>query len=142
MKILMNPFKILAFLMAMLTFCMPFITFAQQDYSIQIEAQRDAEAEAEARTNKNLWFMVGCVGGVFGVAGAYLYEPSPASSAFLGKSPEYVAFYTDAYAEKVRTLQTNRALTGCIVNGLTIAIYYAVVIALAVESAADELTFE
>ena len=131
-------FKILAFLMAVLTFSMPLATLAQQDYSIQIEARTDAEADAEARTNKVIWFGLGClggwfagVGGLLSVAGAYFYEPSPPSAAFLGKSPEYVAIYTDAYKEKAKSLQVNSAAGGCVVGALTFIVFYAAAIAAA-----------
>ena len=34
----------------------------------------------------------------------------------LGKSPEYVAFYYDAYKVKTKKIQFNWALAGCIVG--------------------------
>lgn len=134
MKIeLKSPLQILALLMAMLTFSMPFVTFAQQN-SLQAEAIITAERDAQADINTGLWFVGGCLGGVLGVIVAYAVEPTPPATRLLGKSPEYVAFYTDAYTAKAKTLQANSALGGCIVNGLATAV---LLMAAAAAEAAD-----
>ena len=115
MKIeLRNPLQILALLMAMLTFSMPFVTFAQQS-SLQAEAIVAAERDAQNDVNKGLWFLAGCLGNIPGIIVAYAVEPTPPATRLLGKSPEYVAFYTDAYREKAKKLQTNSAWGGCVV---------------------------
>ena len=122
MKIkLKKPVQILALLTAILTFSTPFVTFAQQN--LQMEAIVDAERDAQNDVNKGLWFLGGCFGGVIGVIIAYGVEPSPPATRLLGKSPEYVAFYTQAYAEKAKKLQTNSALGGCCVFTLYVATY-------------------
>lgn len=108
--------------MAVLTFSMPFITFAQQN-SLQAEAIVAAERDAQNDVNRGLWFLGGCFGGVIGVIIAYGVAPSPPATRLLGKSPEYVAFYTQAYTEKAKKLQTNSALGGCCVSTLYVAIY-------------------
>lgn len=109
--------------MAVLTFSMPFVTFAQQN-SLQAEAIAAAERDAQNDINKGLWFLGGCFGGVIGVIIAYGIEPSPPATRLLGKSPEYVDFYTQAYVEKANKLQTNSALGGCCVTTLYMAIFY------------------
>ena len=129
---LKSPFKILALLMAILTFSMPFVTFAQQN-SLQAEATVAAERDAQNYTNKALWVVGGCVGGGVGscVGGgatvilAYAVEPSPPAARLLGKSPEYVAIYTNAYREKAKKLQTNSALVGCVIGTLASAVLIA-----------------
>ena len=130
---LKSAFKILALLMAVLTFSMPFVTFAQQN-SLQMEAIVAAERDAQGDTSTALWFLAGCVGGLIGVIIAYGVQPSPPAARLLGKSPEYVAFYTDAYQEKAKNLQSNSAWVGCIVNGLVTVVYVAAVIAVAESS--------
>ena len=127
---LKSPFKILALLMAVLTFSMPFVTFAQQN-SLQIEAIVAAERDAQGDTSASLWFLGGCFGGLIGVIIAYGVEPSPPATRLLGKSPEYVAFYTDAYQEKAKKLRANSAWAGCIVNGLVTVVYVMAAIAAA-----------
>jgi drug/metabolite transporter (DMT)-like permease len=122
---------VVAFLMAILIFSMPLIVMAQQ--SEMEEARLSAEKDAEANTSGGLWLMIGCFGGVIGVATAYFYTPSPPASDLIGKSPEYVAYYTDFYKSKAKSIQRGKAWTGCIINGvancvLTI-VYVAAVIA-------------
>ncbi|MXY27418.1 hypothetical protein F4Y59_04540 [Candidatus Poribacteria bacterium] len=53
-------FDVLVFFMAVLTFSMPFVTFAQQN-SIVVEAMGDAETDANKDVNKPLWFGTGCL---------------------------------------------------------------------------------
>ena len=125
---LKSPFQILALLMAVLTFSMPVVTFAQQN-SLQMEAIVAAERDAQADVNKGLWFVGGCLVGVLGVIVAYTLKPTPPATRLLGKSPEYVAFYTDAYTEKAKKLQGNNALAGCLVNGLATVVYVMAVLA-------------
>ena len=108
-----STFQVSVFLMAVLTFSMPFVTLAQQ-YSVQAEATAAGERDAEARTNKNVWRLLGCVGSIFVVTGTYFYEPTPPAGPLLGKSPEYVAFYTDAYRLKAKNIQFRGAIEGCV----------------------------
>ena len=123
MKIeLKNILQILALLMVVLTFSMPFVTFAQQN-SLQTEAIVAAERDAQADINKGLWFLGGCLGGFVVPMIAYGVELAPPVTRLLGKSPEYVAVYTDTYKEKAKKLQTNSALGGCGVSTLYVAIY-------------------
>ena len=103
---------------------MPLVTFAQQ-VSVQAEAVTAAEADAEASAQKSLWFVIGCGLPVVGIAGAYLLESSPPASRLLGKSPEYVVFYTDAYKAKGKNIQVRTALTGCAIIGGVCVAYYA-----------------
>ena len=125
MKIeLKNPLQIVALLIALLTFSTPFATFAQQN-SLQMEAIVAAERDAQNDVNKGLWFLGGCLSGVVVPMIAYGVELAPPVTRLLGKSPEYVAFYTDAYKAKAKTLRVKSALGGCIVNGLAIVAFFA-----------------
>jgi hypothetical protein len=65
---------------------------------------------------------------VGGVAGAlipfilmiYAYEQNPPPQRLIGKSPEYVNFYTDAYRTKARSIRTKSAAAdagGCLLIG-------------------------
>ena len=127
-----STFHISVLFMVMLVLSIPLATLAQQ-VSVQAEAVVAAEAAAEADVQKILWFAAGCFLPVLGVVAGYVIAPSPPSSKFLGKPPEYVAFYTDAYQAKAKNLQGRSALigtgacvgtyiTGCIVvNVLSVA---------------------
>jgi len=127
-----STFHFFVLFMALLTFGMPFVTLAQQ-FSVQAEAMNAAQRDAVARTNQNMWRAFGCFGGLFGVAGGYLYEPAPPASALLGKSPEYVAFYTDAYTSKAKNIQTRGAIEGCVASTCVTAALYGIFIILVVE---------
>lgn len=134
-------FHFFVLLMALLTFGMPFVTLAQQ-LSVQAEAVNAAQRDAVIRTNQNIWRVFGCFGGLFAVAGGYLYEPAPPASALLGKSPEYVAFYADAYTSKAKNIQTRGAIEGCIASTcVTAALYGVLIILVAEESASSSYYF-
>ena len=116
MKIkLMSPSPFLAFLMVVLIFNSPFVSLAQQN-SEQAGAIAAAERDATAYVNNSLWFFGGCLGGVLVIILANIYESTPPATALLGKSPEYVSFYTDAYKAKTRSIQTSQAVKGCVAN--------------------------
>ena len=136
-----SMFHFFVLLMALLTFGMPFVTLAQQ-LSVQAEAVNAAQRDAVIRTNQNIWRVFGCFGGLFAVAGGYLYEPAPPASALLGKSPEYVAFYADAYTSKAKNIQTRGAIEGCIASTcVTAALYGVLIILVAEESASSSYYF-
>ena len=58
----------------------------------------------------------GCVGITVGlilpIRAIYNYQASPPPERLIGKSPEYVEFYTNAYAAKSRSLRTKWAAVG------------------------------
>ena len=129
-------FRTFVFFMAVLTFSVPFGTLAQQN-AWRDEAEIAAERDAEADVSKPLWFGAGCLlfgasGGCVGlslesplvdvilpsvwtagIAGSYFYRPDPPAERLLGKSPEYVAFYTATYKEKRGRLQATWTTVGC-----------------------------
>ena len=124
---------VLAFCLSIAMFCMPLL--AQQiETEIMTEAHAAAERDAEMDTNSALWFAAGCLGGVTGLLVSYIYAPSPPASRLLGKSPEYIAYYTDFYKAKVKQIQTKQAKTGCITAAATYVGLCIVYIALIIET--------
>ena len=118
MKIkLMSPSPFFAFLMVVLILNSPFVSLAQQN-SVRSGAEAAAERDAAAQVNKSLWFFGGCLGGILVIIIANVHEPSLPASSLLGKSPEYVSFYTDAYRAKARNIQTSQAIRGCVANAV------------------------
>ena len=140
-----STFDISVLLIAVLMFSMPFVSLAQQNsgQADAIAAEADAEADANKDVNKPLWFGAGCLlsGLSFaplpgwyslllppvGLTGTYFYQPDPPVSRFIGKSPEYVAVYTQTYKSKRGNIQALWASTGCIsgcaaVGGLVFAV--------------------
>ena len=114
MKIkLMSLSPFLAFLIAVLIFSSPFVSLAQQN-SVRARAIADAERDAAVRVNKSVWLLGACFSyGIIPLIIANVAEPVPPASALIGKSPEYVAFYTDAYKAKVRKIRTSGVKLGC-----------------------------
>ena len=92
-------------------------------FTIPILAQRDdinagfiaGEQAAKANANTTLWFFAGCCLNMYGVVTSYIYEPTPSAVELLGKSPEYVAAYTDAYTNISKSIQMRSSLTGLMV---------------------------
>ena len=137
MKII-SIFHALVFLMAVLTFSMPFVTLAQENstqarnvgeiHQVPVNLLAKAAAERDAATDANqlLWgggtfglaIVGGCLLGSVGLLGSYLYEPSPPASRLLGKSPEYILFYTEPYKAKVRNLRVRSSTLGCLGGSL------------------------
>ena len=95
----------------------------------QTEACAAAERDATMDTNTTLWFFAGCCAGLTGLLVSYIYAPSPPAMRLLGKSPEYVAAYTDCYKAKAKKIQSNKALTGCLVSAVGYVVYVVLVVA-------------
>jgi hypothetical protein len=81
-------------------------------------AQVDATADAKTAIDGTLWYFAGCC--IIGVILAYAIEPSPPATRLLGKSPDYVYAYTDAYKHAGKRIQTSKAWTGC---ATTVVVY-------------------
>ena len=124
-------------LVVVLVFSMPLLTLAQENaaepaLSDQAQAIQDAERDANVNVNKPMWFAIGCLLPVgVGLLTPYFYQPSPPTAALLGKSPTYVAYYTDTYKQKTRNLQFTSAAGGCILG--TLASVSAVAISVAAQ---------
>ena len=52
----------------------------------------------------------------------YNYKPNPPSERFIGKSPEYIDHYTDAYRKKSRSIRMGAAAAGCVLPGCLIGL--------------------
>ena len=76
----------------------------------------DACTDAQADIRGGTWFAVGCLLGCSGWLVAYMIEPNPPVTRLLGKTPEYIAAYSDAYKKEGKKIQTGKALTGCLVG--------------------------
>lgn len=86
--------------------------------SMETPSAQVAEAQAQAHTdfNSTQWLAIGCLLGVVGWAVATFAPPSPPASALVGKSPDYVAQYTEAYKKEGTQLQQNKAMVGCLIG--------------------------
>ena len=84
--------------------------------SVAEQAVADAEKDAAVHLNRTLWFSTGCFFPLIGPLFSQRYQPFMPTARVLGKSPQYVAFYYDAYKVKTKKLQFNWALTGCLIG--------------------------
>ena len=81
--------------------------------SIQSIAVADAQRDA-LRVNNNIWIAAGVFGGIFGIGAAMIVKPTVPPMALIGKSPEYITFYTHAYQTAVASEQVKAATAGCL----------------------------
>ena len=110
-------------LMAALTFFTPFTALGNL---VKDSAESAAERDAESDVNTNLWVATGgilgvagsCVLGSAAVAAAYVYQPIPPAERLIGRAPEYVIYYTDAYRSTTRSLRLSASAKGAIGGSL------------------------
>ena len=120
----LNAPKAVCILLALVLLALP--TLAEISSSQVEDARIEAEAQATKDTSKFLWFAVGCVGGLVGIAVATLIEAKPPQAILLGKSPDYVASYTDAYTRKCKSIRTTYGLYGCGASVVLYGVFYLV----------------
>ena len=84
--------------------------------SVAEQAINDAEKDASMHLNRTFWFTAGFFFPVVGAAASQFYQPFMPTARVLGKSPEYIAFYYDAYKVKTKKLQFKWALFGCLIG--------------------------
>ena len=113
-----SMFRVFTFLAAILIFSAPLMAVAQSqtettpELSVRDQAIQDAHKDVETDVNKQMWFIIGCIFPGVGILSPYFYKPPIPASNMLGKSPEYVSYYTDAYLQKRESVQFQTALGG------------------------------
>jgi hypothetical protein len=73
----------------------------------------DGLSDAKSETNATLWFAAGCFGTILGWLLASTLDANPPAIRLIGKSPEYVAYYSDSYKREARRIKTRYAFSGC-----------------------------
>ena len=94
---------------------------ATQLPTIMEEAIRDAKTDAAAHLNKMMWFSAGFFFPGVGILVSQWYQPFLPTGRVLGKSPEYIAFYFDAYKVETKKLQFRWSFIGCLVGSATVS---------------------
>ena len=84
--------------------------------SVMEAAISDAKTDAAAHLNKTLWFSAGFFFPIGGALISQWYQPFLPTGRVLGKSPEYVGFYYDAYKVETKKLQFRWSFIGCLVG--------------------------
>ena len=84
-------------------------------YVAIIQAKQDAELAA--KRDRLIWYGSGLFGSCLGIGVAYMTPITVAPTKLIGKSPEYINFYSSAYRESIRTERVEQATIGCIISG-------------------------
>ena len=85
------------------------------------DASRHAKRDAKADST---WYGAGFLFGVLGIGAAYVITPAIPPANLLGKSPEYIVFYTTEYQRVRKEEQVEQATTGCLIWGVAVVGYY------------------
>ena len=94
----------------------PIISIGQQQ-SDAAQAIADAKRDGKNVNTSYIWFPAGCILGVVGILLAGIYTPTVPAEKLLGKSPEYVAYYTSTYQKIARDDQLMESTLGCVFSG-------------------------
>ena len=88
-----------------------------------IDATRDVK-----QADLQVWTLIGCIGGVLGVTAAYAIPPSVPPIKLLGKSPEYITYYTQTYQQEIKSERTKQATIGCVAGWVFVGCFYALLL--------------
>lgn len=80
---------------------------------VRSQAVADAQRDAELVVSKITWQLTGCIGNIFGMGVALIYEPRIPADRLIGKSPEYVEYYANEFRRETKGIQVYHAATGC-----------------------------
>lgn len=92
-------------------------------FAVPVGAQEDnewlngwtaGERAAKERFEESKWQAIGCVGGILGIGLAYMQEPIIPPIGIMGKSPTYIAAYTESFRTTTQNLQARKATEGCV----------------------------
>jgi len=120
--------KYISIIIALCLIITPLCCYAQRSRTTEteqadsFEAQRAGIADAKNDSSCPMWYSMGCLFNIFGVAAANLIVPKPSHERLMGKPMEYVWAYTESYKSTRRSLQTRYALYGCLTSGVAAAI--------------------
>jgi hypothetical protein len=104
-------------------------------------AVMEATQDAQADNNGVLWFFAGCLLGVIGVVIAAVADPTPPPARMMGKSPEYLAVYTNTYKSVGHSAQLHSALWGMGTALVVLIVIYVIIIVAVVKSQPTYTTY-
>lgn len=124
-------YRIICFACILMMLSLPFESRCQE-ISDSVQAIADAKADA---AKPNVWvgwgalsFLAavgfGCLGGSAVIIGSQVMTPNPPTERFLGKSPEYISFYTSAYQNEARSKRLLHSSLGCLGGTMLAAIIW------------------
>lgn len=123
--------KVVSLLM-LVVLVIPFNAIAQQENaniaSVQQQAYADAMRDAQNHVDTLIWGSAGCLFNIWAIAGAYIIEPSVPTARLIGKSPEYITFYSATYKDAVKHERVSATIGGCCIGIVTYGLVYVVLI--------------
>lgn len=119
--------RMLSLVMVMLLLSTPVLAMEQNLAQVQLEAMADAKKDLSA-VNSEFWFAAGCGCGLLGVLLAYAYTEDVPADRMIGKSPEYVLYYTTEYQRLTRNERLLSSAYGSVM-GTAVSILVLVVLA-------------
>ena len=87
-------------------------TAGTQQEPSYLEVKTQAEADAKQDTSGIGYGFGGFFCGIFGWLFAMLISPDVPTARLIGKSPSYVAIYTESYKSKAKSIRTSAACIG------------------------------
>jgi hypothetical protein len=122
MKLTSPTKKMLCVTLALLFIALPLMAQQPSDGGYaqgRVDGQRDGHGNA-------VWGLAGCLLDWIGILVAYLVAPSVPGTALMGKSPEYIQGYTEAYQSKSKLQNAEWAAGGCVIGTIGwVALYFA-----------------
>ncbi len=109
-------------LMLSTTLLYPIATHAQMTEVQQAEA--DARRDVSQDVSPISWGVGGFFCGVCAVAYVYIDKPQVPASRLVGKSADYVSFYTDTYNREVKKQRGQAAMIGCLAGSIFSTLTY------------------
>ena len=109
-------------LISFTTMLYPIATYAQMTEVQQAEA--DARRDVGQDVSTISWGVGGFFCGVCAVAYVYIDKPQVPAARLVGKSADYVSFYTDTYNREVKKQRGQAAMIGCLAGSILSTLTY------------------
>ena len=110
-------FKSISFLLILsLLLCSTMTAIEANVPVIQQQARLDAELDVARDAKTVQWGLGGVFCGFFALGASVAHTPTVPTANLMGKSPEYIVSYTEAYNTAMKRKNITAAGTGCLVN--------------------------
>ena len=95
----------------------------QPRLTIKQQAILNARADAFLYVDSSLWYLVGACPCILPIVSSSMTIPQPPPERLLGKSPEYVKYYTTEYQAEVENHRTKYSSMGCAMSTVGILFF-------------------